>query len=197
MCELTNGKRYTADRDITCYKLVMDDFWTCRGKQISYLPAVQCTSNRGSLIRYKEGEEYFEKRFCLSWDRVLEGWSFDLKAYSWKCGIYAEQSVLLLKNRSEPYRNKLWFIKDEPLENLYTTHYGFYSYTYYMNGKMEHNANWLTRFPGTYRVARCKIPAGAEYYVSDNGETFISNKIVFEKALPIIFEKEKENKLCA
>jgi len=197
MCELTNGKRYVADRDITCYKLVMDDFWNRCGKQISYLPAVQGNKAGGNKIRYYEGEEYTEKRFCLSWDRVLEGWTFDLKTYSWKCGIYAEQSVFLVKDRVEPCRNKLWFIKNEPLEDLHITHYGFYSYTYYMNGKMEDNAKWLTKFAGTYRVARCKIPAGAEYYVSDNGETFISNRLIFEKALPIVFEKEKENKLCA
>lgn len=193
MCELTNGKRYTADRDITCYKLVMDDFWNYDGgKHISYLPAVQGNKAGGNKIRYYEGEEYTEKRFCLSWDKVLEGWTFDLKTYSWKYGIYSEQSVYAVKDKVEPCRNKLWFIKNEPLEDLHITHYGFYSYSYFMNGKMEDNAKWLTKFPGIYRVARCKIPAGAEYYVSDNGEAFISNKIVFEKALDITFEKEKE-----
>lgn len=195
MCELTNGKRYIADRDITCYKLVMDDYWRSYGKQISYLPAVQSSSNSGSLIRYKEGEEYIETRFCLSWERVKEYWAFDAKKKTWKNGVCSDISLFAVRDNFAPCRNKIWFVNENPIDGMFLTHYGFYSYTYFMNGKMKDNAKWLTKFPGTYRVARCKIPAGAEYYVSDNGEAFISNKIVFEKALPITFEKE--NKLCA
>lgn len=194
MCELTNGKRYTADRNIICYKLVMDDFWNYGGgKRLSYLPAVEGNSNNCNSLRYHEGEEYFEYRFCLSWERVKEYWAFDTKKKTWKNGVCSDISLFAVRDNFAPCRNKIWFVNENPIDGMFLTHYGFYSYTYFMNGKMKDNAKWLTKFPGTYRVARCKIPAGAEYYVSDNGEAFISNKIVFEKALPIVFEKEKEN----
>ena len=60
--------------------------------------------------------------------------------------------------------------------------YGFYSYTYYMNGKMEHDLKKYS-IKRKFVAAKFIISEGAQYCVSDDGEVFISDRIIFDSII--------------
>ena len=156
MCEITNGKIYVADRDLVCYKLLLG-----KGEVLESLHYSQ---------EYRIGREYFVSGFkhrCLikddiiyeRWDRLLSPFAGWRKGYS------------IMHN-------------DGIGTDLCYTRCGFYSYTYYGNGRMEYdsilaiNLHW----PKKIKIVRCRIPKGSKYVVSDSGEVFISERIVIDDA---------------
>lgn len=158
MCELTNGKIYVADRDLVCYK-VMGEI----GGQLVSL-------HHG--YKYEIGREYCVEGFenkCLTDDVIYEVCHKSLSLFAgWGKKYTAYPSI---------YRNGIE-------TDLRCTCCGFYSYTYSGNGRMEsdleavsdaYGSDWIT-------CVRCRIPKGSKYMVSDNGEVFISERIVIDDA---------------
>lgn len=159
MCEITNGKIYVADRDLVCYKIVVEK----EGQLMS--------SHQGH--EYEIGREYCVRGFeynCLNDDYVIyEVWNKSLSAFAgW--GKYYTIYPSLYINRIET--------------DLRHTRCGFYSYTYYGNERMEFDCELVSKFYGSdmIKIVRCRIPEGSKYMVSENGEVFISERIVIDDA---------------
>jgi hypothetical protein len=157
MCEITDGKIYVADRDLVCYKIMLEKGEGLQSLHYEY--------------EYKIGWEYrvngFEYR-CLDDDDIYEVWNRELSPFAgWgKC-----YSIF-------PYSS------DITKTDLCYTRYGFYSYTYYGNGRMESDSERVIKVyrPNMIRFVRCRIPEGSKYMVSDSGEVFISERIVIDEA---------------
>ena len=162
MCEITNGKIYVADRDIVCYKIMTE-----KGNILKSIYQGQ---------EYKIGREYCIEGFeykCCRRDNIYETWRRHLspfagweKIYRQNPNMYSDLGSIMLGS----IKTDLWF-----------TFRGFYSYAYYGNGSMEY---MLPIIYGLDRIrcVRCRIPAGSKYMVSDNGEVFISERIVIDDA---------------
>lgn len=60
---------------------------------------------------------------------------------------------------------------------------GIYSYTGYMNGDMDYEVKMLRSFNVEAVVVRCTIPKGSRYYVSDDGETYVSDNITIDAVI--------------
>lgn len=175
MCEVTNGKIYVADEDIICYKLVIKT-----GIPGAYKPGVNVSN-----LRYIEGVRYREDRFnIIGSDTLRECWTYSSEGG----GMWYYRKDLSV-GTIEYYRKHFtkWVIDDRETDCCMTNK-GFYSYTYFMNGRMSSDIFWY-RSCITYVVARCRIPKGARYCVSDDGEVFVSDEIVFEEVLDIDTKK--------
>lgn len=158
MCEITNGKIYVADWDLVCYKVMFE-----KGEQLVSLH---------HRYEYEIGREYCVKTFDyrrLTDDVIYEVWYRPLTSFArWR------------KNYTiYPY---MYMSRIET--DLQYTHHGFYSYTYYGNGSMECDIKENRVIYGSDRIrfVRCRIPEGSKYMVSDNGEVFISERIVIDDA---------------
>lgn len=158
MCEITNGKIYVADKDMVCYK-IMDE----KGDILESL-------HNG--YEYKIGREYcvngFEYKCCRTYN-IYEVWCRSLSSFAGWRKVYTVH----------PYIYSDFIITD-----LRNTRCGFYSYTYYGNGSMEWDIKDILHIYGSDRIkcVRCRIPEGSKYMVSDNGEVFISERIVIDDA---------------
>ena len=154
MCEITNGNIYVADRDIVCYKIMTEKGNILESIYQGY--------------KYKIGWEYrvegFEYRCCRT-DNIYESWRRILSPFAGWGKIYSQYPNMYLGS----IKTDLWF-----------TCRGFYSYTYYGNGSMES----MLPISGldNIKCVRCRIPEGSKYMVSDNGEVFISERIVIDDA---------------
>ena len=158
MCEFTNGKIYVADRDLVCYKVMVE-----KGGQLSSL-------HHG--YKYEIGREYcvegFEYR-CLMDDDIYGVWDRNFSAFAgWR----------------EDYTIYPGMYNGAIKTDLCCTRCGFYSYTYYGNGRMEFDTEMdiMVYRLDMIRCVRCRIPEGSKYMVSDNGEVFISERIVIDDA---------------
>ena len=158
MCEITNGKIYVADRDLVCYKVMLEN-----GEQLESV----C-----QRYEYEIGREYCVKAFeyrCLTDDVIYEVWYKPLLLFGrWK----KEYSIY-----PNTYKNII-------STDLHYTRCGFYSYTYYGNGEMEFDSELVSKIyeSDMIKCVRCRIPEGSKYMVSDNGEVFISERIVIDDA---------------
>lgn len=162
MCEITNGKIYVADRDLVCYKVMLE-----KGEQLTSLH---------HEYEYKIGREYciegFEYR-CLNDDDIYEVWNRNLSPFAGWGKHYSIFPSIYLSNITET--------------DLCYTRCGFYSYTYYGNERMECDSELVIKVHGPERIrfVRCRIPEGNKYVVSDNGEVFVSERIVIDDAWPL------------
>jgi hypothetical protein len=159
MCEITNGKIYVADRDLVCYKVMLE-----KGEDLKSLHQV---------YEYKIGWEYrvegFEYRCCMTNNIIYEVWNRNFSPFAGWRKIYTTFPNL--------YYNGIW-------TDLCYTRCGFYSYTYYGSERMEFDSEVVSEVYGSDRIrfVRCRIPEGSKYMVSDNGEVFISERIVIDDA---------------
>ena len=161
MCEITNGKIYIADRDLVCYKVMVE-----KGEELESI-------YQG--YEYEIGREYCVKDFeywCLNNDAIYEVWYKTFTPFAEWRKIYSRYPTRYSKN-----------IKTD----LCKTHCGFYSYTYYGNGSMDSMEYEIKVDRPIYeskriKCVRCRIPEGSKYMVSDNGEVFISERIVIDDA---------------
>ena len=162
MCEITNGKIYVADRDLVCYKILFERIGGLESLHKGY--------------RYEIGQECcvkgFEYRSCLTNYILYEVWYIP---FTWFGGWRKDYTIFPNMNKNA--------IKTD----LYYTRSGFYSYTYYGNSKMEHDLEQVKSLYGgidgyTIKLVRCRIPEGSKYMVSDDGEVFISERIVVDDA---------------
>ena len=159
MCEITNGKIYVADRDLVCYKIMLENEEQLESLHHSY--------------EYKIGREYcvngFEYR-CLNDVAIYEVWDRYLSPFAGWGKYYTISPYIYLLNGTKT--------------DLCYTRYGFYSYTYYGNGRMECDSELVIKVHGSDRIkiVRCRIPEGSKYMVSDNGDVFISERIVIDDA---------------
>lgn len=169
MCEITNGKIYVADRDIVCYKVVLEKGNILESVHQGY--------------EYKIGQEYcisgFEYKCCLTED-IYEVWRRSISPFAGWGKIYTI------------YPN-MYF--DRINTGLQYTRCGFYSYAYYRNDRMECDIKENRMIYAIYgsdrlKCVRCRIPKGSKYMVSDNGEVFISERIVIDDAWSLEDERE-------
>lgn len=160
MCEITNGKIYVADRDLVCYKVMFE-----KGEDLESL-------HRG--YEYKIGREYWVNGFeykCLNDDVIYEVWNRPLSPFSgWGKFYSIFPHIYLYSNIRKT--------------DLSYTRCGFHSYTYYRNERMELDSEVVSKAYGLDKIkfVRCRIPEGSKYMVSDNGEVFISERIVIDDA---------------
>ena len=162
MCEITNGKIYVADRDLVCYKLMFDKEGLLKSVYQQY--------------EYEIGREYciraFEYRCCQN-DNIIvyEAWSKTLHS------LYGLIWKKVYTIRPHLYNNII-------ARDLCFTRCGFYSYTYYGNDSMERGIKNIFSIHGFEKLkcVRCRIPEGSKYMVSDDGEVFISERIVIDDA---------------
>ncbi len=161
MCEITNGKIYVADRDLVCYKVMLE-----KGEDLQSLH---------HEYEYEIGREYcvdgFEDK-CLYDDAIYEVWNRPISPFAgWGKISRMLPDIFLYSNIA---------IKTD----LRYTYCGFYSYTYYGNSRMEFDYELDSKIDvlGRLRFVRCRIPEGSKYMVSDNGECFISERIVIDDA---------------
>lgn len=158
MCEITNGKIYVADRDLVCYKVMLE-----KGEQLDSLY---------HRYEYEIGREYCVEGFeySLNNDDIYEVWNRNLSSFAGWGKIYTIFPHICLSNITKT--------------DLCSTRYGFYSYTYYGNERMKCDSELVIKVHGSDRIrfVRCRIPEGSKYVVSDNGEVFISEKIVIDDA---------------
>ncbi|MBR4589772.1 MAG: hypothetical protein IKO36_03825 [Bacteroidaceae bacterium] len=184
MCEITNGKIYIADKDIVCYKLIEKIEKNGRTK---YRPAI--FSNNFGNLGYVEGLLYSEDKFCvLDSTELKDVWIFNTFKKSWRHNIlqYIDNNKVISRPYS-PYTNKMYNFANsdshlrvcDSSTDYCMSLYGFYSYTYYMNGKMEEDYDLYNHEYGVHVPAKFVIPKGSFYCVSDDGEVFISNRIKF------------------
>lgn len=162
MCEITNGKIYVADRDLICYKVMFETDGQLESLHNRY--------------EYEIGREYREKAFeyrcCMTDNIIYEVWNRNLSPFAgWR----------------KDYTIHPLMYNDEIKTDLCYTRCGFYSYTYYRNGKMECDFDLAVKLYGSNRIkcVRCRIPEGSKYMVSDNGEVFISERIVIDDTLSL------------
>ena len=158
MCEITNGKIYVADRDLVCYKVMLEN-----GEQLTSLH---------HRYEYEIGREYCVNGFeykCLNDDVIYEVWDRPLSSFAGWRKIYTINPYMYM-NRIET--------------DLCYTRCGFHSYTEYGNSRMESDSELVSKYYGSDRIkiVRCRIPEGSKYMVSDNGDVFISNRIVIDDA---------------
>ena len=159
MRELTNGKIYVADRDLVCYKVMLEN-----GEQLTSLH---------HRYEYEIGQEYCVNGFeykCLNDDDIYEVWNRNLSPFAGWGKCYSIFPHIYLSNITKT--------------DLCYTRYGFYSYTYYGNERMKCDSELVIKVHGSDRVrfVRCRIPEGSKYMVSDNGDVFISERIVIDDA---------------
>ena len=160
MCEITNGKIYVADRDLICYKVMVE-----KGGQLM-------SSNQG--YEYEIGREYCVRGFeydCLNDDTIYEAWYNPLSSFGGWRKYYTNFPDIYLHSN---------IIKTD----LCKTRCGFYSYTYHGNDRMEYDCGLVSKFYGSdmIKIVRCRIPKGSKYMVNDDGEVFISERIVIDDA---------------
>ena len=159
MCEITNRKIYVADRDLVCYKVMIK-----KGEQLESLHYE---------YEYEIGREYCVKAFdyrCLKDDAIYEAWDRPLSSFAGWRKFYTVYPNM--------YFNRI-------MTDLRYSCNGFYSYTYYGNNSMAWdiaNGVWRILKPDRVKCVRCRIPEGSKYMVSDNGEVFISERIVIDDA---------------
>lgn len=159
MCEITNGKIYVADRDLVCYKVMFE-----KGEDLQSL-------HQG--YEYKIGWEYrvegFEYRCCQTDNIIYEVWVKLLSPFAGWRKNYTIQPYMYMNRRET---------------DLCYTRCGFYSYTYYGNGRMETDSELVSKVygPDKIKFVRCRIPKGSKYVVNDNGNVFISERIVIDDA---------------
>lgn len=160
MCEITNGKIYVADRDLVCYKIVVEK----EGQLMS--------THQG--YKYKIGQEYCVESFeynCLNDAVMYEVWYKSLSPFA---GWVKEHTLF----------PGIYLYSDIIKTDLRSTNCGFYSYTYYGNDRMEYDCELVSKFygPAMVKIVRCRIPKGSKYMVNDDGEVFISERIVIDDA---------------
>jgi hypothetical protein len=168
MCEITNGKIYVADRDLVCYKVMFENGNILQSACQGY--------------EYEIGREYCEKAFeyrCLTDDVIYEAW---YKVPSSFAGMGKKLYYLPKWEKNYTIYPNMYLNRIET--DLRYSRCGFYSYTYYGNSRMESYSEIVSKIYGSDRIkcVRCRIPEGSKYMVSDNGEVFVSERIVIDNA---------------
>ena len=155
MCEITKGKIYVADRDLVCYKVMLEKGNILESAHHRY--------------EYEIGREYCVKAFeyrCLTDNVIYEAWDMPLSPFARWRKFYTLYPNMYMSRIETDLRH---------------TRCGFYSYTYYGNGRMK--MMWLFHeMLDRIKCVRCRIPEGSKYMVSDDGEVFISERIVIDDA---------------
>ena len=106
----------------------------------------------------------------------------------WYVDVYKHRFYLNSSKTWKSYyvcKNELYSLKDPNhcLTNLVKTECGFYSYTRYMNERMlksiERNSGWYD-CKNILVIGRFIIPKGSRYYVSDDANVYVSERIKFD-----------------
>lgn len=149
-----------AKEDILCYKILVKPKFKCENLKSHYFGKSYETGREySSLVMFDENPVFFA--YVIYNHRLVPA--------------YVESSS---SERLEyPGYLRAEIVGNARLTGLRTTCGGFHSYTRYMNGEMRNEARGsLERLV----AVRCRIPKGSRYYVSDDGMTYVSDKIVID-----------------
>lgn len=203
MCEITNGKIFVADRDISCYKIIRKRPELCwENGHPKEWKSVMVPANHNGMY-YEIGKEYrinnfrqecFEKNnedsVVTAWllsetgDRLWTKRSMSLRNFRYIA------TQIVMHNMSSVVMSTYSAYTPVYNENYIATKSGFYAYTHYMNGKMSKDLEWHVRMKTdetrNYVAVKCTIPKGSHYLVSDSAECFVSEKIILDRIVEII-----------
>ena len=168
--DLTNVPEggFTASEDIRCYKVL------AKTRQGIYSPIM------GKY--YGIGQTYSvpnivvnQQKMCCVFEFVKRKWI--RKTYT------SENDPLIVNYPNVKLDDGKTLVLGFEKTNLQRTGTGFYSYTSYLNNSMEFFANCVVEDGLLTVLARCVIPKGSRYYVSDDCGTYISNSLKVEEII--------------
>jgi len=172
MCFVTDGKRHFASSDIRCWKFLAES--TLGNGIISPLYGEDCFEG----IKCKWAEGMTKKSELLLEEKLYRVRYFDKFAQKWKVEFCTNGELESWKKR--------WFVNRlEILEEGFThTSKGLYSFATFMTEDMKSFLRMMGGHGprgGKLLLANATIPAGSEYYVSENGQQFISDTLRIDK----------------
>lgn len=173
--DLTNVPEggFTANEKIRCYKvLVLDTWYNTMVSPIvnrEYRVGEKHKNAYGVRLERSTASQFYIYNNAL---KIFENGIFDINSYFIKNQI--DKGLVITQNTKV---------------KLNITAEGFYTYTHYMCWEMERDITSELFWDKTVFVVECEIPKGSRYYVSDNSETFVSNKLNI-KRVAAQFNKE-------
>lgn len=172
MCFITDGKRYVASSDIKCWKFLAES-----------------TAGNG-IVSPLYGEDVFEGVKCrwvegttkksVMWleDKLYRVRYFDTVSKVWKTEFFTDGD---LKWWEERWPDGCFEILEEGFTH---TSKGLYSFATFMTEDMKAFLRMMGgRGPrgGKLVLTNATIPAGSEYFISENGEQFMSDTLRIDK----------------
>lgn len=175
MCFVTDRKRYFASSDIKCWKFLAESTFSngivspLYGEDV--FEGVKCKWAEGVT---KKSEIWLE-------DKVYRVRYYDTFTCVWKTKFFTKEELEWFENRRSVKRFGRFEILEEGL--AHTTR-GLYSFATFMTEDMKA----FLRMMGGHGprgakllLANAVIPAGGEYYISENGQQFISDTLRVDK----------------
>ena len=172
MCFVTDGKRYVASSDIKCWKFLVDSVVgngivsPLYGEDV--FEGVKCKWAEGTT---KKSEIWLE-------DRLYRVRYFDTFTRVWKTEFFTAGEV-------EYWEDRRFVKRFEILEEGFAhTSKGLYSFATFMTEDMKSFLRMMGGHGprgGKLLLANAVIPAGGEYYISENGQQFISDTLRVDK----------------
>ena len=172
---------WKADRDIVCYKVLKKNF---------YGDWVSPVFNR---FQWKEGET---KKSPIVVEKKKQWY------YAWFLFGWGKNPIWTKYYASSLDPNDYFdVIRKEyiPAPEFGSIGSGLYSYSSYMNEEMK---NWFEAIKSSafsystnVAVARCVIPEGATYYVSDDAQAFVSDMLRVEEIV-VYADEDKTKVFC-
>ena len=170
---------WKADRDIVCYKVLKKNYYG------------EWASPIFNQFQWKEGET---KKSPIVVEEKKQ-WYFAW----WLCGWGKNPIWTKYYASSLDPNDYLHVIRKEciPAPEMGSVGSGLYSYSSYMNKEMK---TWFEtiksstfRYSTSVAVARCVIPEGATYYVSDEAQVFVSDTLRIEEI--VVYADEDKTKV--
>ena len=172
MCFITDGKRHFASSDIKCWKFLAES--TFGNGIVSPLYGEDCFE--GIKCGWAEGVTKTSRMWLE--EKLYRVRYFDTFAKKWKVEFCTEGELESWKSR--------WFVNHiEVLEEGFThTSKGLYSFATFMTEDMKKFLRMMGGHGprgGKLLLANATIPAGGEYFISENGEHFMSDTLRVDK----------------
>ena len=165
---------FTASEDIRCYKILgyfdnqfMSPYNTKTKWSVNEVKSENINVVNENVVR----TTYLKNRYFVTMEKTK---------------LDFERLLVFLKDR-EYYSNKQvqQIAKSATLTNLLKIEDGLYSFSNYMNCEMEKTLNHLKIYSDALVTARCTIPKGSRYYVSDDATTFVSDFLQFDEIIDV------------
>lgn len=164
---------FTANEDICCYKILgyfdnqfMSPYNTKTKWSVNEVKSENINVVNENVVRIT----YLKNRYFVT----VEQTELDL-----------EQLLALEVRKYYPKKQIQQIAKAATLTNLLKIEDGLYSFSNYMNCEMEKTIKHLKIYSDSLVTARCTIPKGSRYYVSDDATTFVSDFLQLDKIIDI------------
>ena len=187
MCLITKHKEpFIADRDITCYKILRK-----RAKDRAYTSPYRMET----VWDVSQKRNEFISEFTGKYDDVIR-FHFFMRGYrtngtgdgeerTWWHGEDVESRTLFYGEPYDTYRNLMEDDENARIDiqvdnELVAIGEGLHSFTFFRNMLMMDLVRKICQIHEDSYCVRFIIPKGTKYYVSDNGEAYTSEKLVFD-----------------